>query len=99
MDETAPVPVENLDDETLGMHYAGADDWVVINAGSWGWVHADLSVGVGHMVVSRALADRPELLCRRLVHTVLLNFLSENRMEGWGCCTRRACCGRIERCS
>ncbi len=54
--------------------YAGAGAWVTIQLGSWGHAHVDLAGGQAHGVLSRELAQRPDLVSQCLLNTILLNF-------------------------
>lgn len=65
-----PVPDE-LFDRIL---YTGHSDWLSIRLDTWGHCHVDLSAGRAVAVLAPQLADRPDLVGRCLLNTVITNF-------------------------
>lgn len=69
-----PVP----DDLMAYLQYAGDGDWVHLRAGQWGNAFADLGRGRATVLLTPALAARPDLFSQCLLNTILLNFFLGN---------------------
>jgi hypothetical protein len=68
---TSPLP-ENLFDHT---QYSGHADWLAIQLGSWGHCQVDLAGKQALAVLAPELAERPALVSRYLLNTIITNFL------------------------
>lgn len=69
--ETGPLP-KNLFDHIL---YSGHGGWLVMQLGAWGLCHVDLASKRALALLASELAERPALVSRYLLNTVLTNFL------------------------
>jgi hypothetical protein len=56
------------------INYAGEAHWLNLQLASWGNCFIDLEAGAATAVLSRSLCERPQLLSRCLLNTVLNNF-------------------------
>jgi len=72
--EPSPPP-ERLIDQ---VDYTGADDWLSIRLGAWGDCLVDMKRAEAHAVLSSSLAERPDLICRVLLNTILNNFCTRH---------------------
>lgn len=64
-------PPEDLFDV---INYTGEANWLNLQLASWGNCFIDLEAGAATAVLSRSLCERPQLLSRCLLNTVLNNF-------------------------
>jgi hypothetical protein len=60
------------------VHYAGADDWLLIDLSEWGHCFVDMKRGEAHAILSSALAEKPQLVCQVLLNTILNNFATRH---------------------
>ena len=60
------------------MRYAGAEDWLWINAHEWGTCFVNMNRCQGYAVLSSSLAENPEQVCQLFVNTILNNFLTRH---------------------
>jgi hypothetical protein len=68
--DPGPVPDELMD----LIQYTGDADWLSMQLGAWGRCHVDLSAARAVAVLAPQLADRPDLIARCLLNTVITNF-------------------------
>lgn len=75
----ARIPPEPPDGNLVPqLWYSGTDTWIMIHAGGWGHAYADLARRQAKLVLAPELADRPGLVSRGLLNTVLLNLCLGN---------------------
>ena len=60
------------------MRYAGAEDWLWINAHEWGTCFVNMNRCEAYAVLSSSLAENPEQVCQLFVNTILNNFLTRH---------------------
>lgn len=66
---------DNLGDS---IQYTGYNDWLFIQIGKWGLCYIDLNEKRALAILSHQLANRPDLVSRYLINTILTNFLIAN---------------------
>jgi hypothetical protein len=70
-DSPGPLP-ENLANQ---IQYTGYADWLAMHLGPWGHCQIDLAGKQALAVLAPELADKPALVSRYLLNTILTNFL------------------------
>lgn len=70
-DSLGPLP-ENLANQ---IQYTGYADWLTMHLGPWGHCQVDLAGKQALAVLAPELADKPALVSRYLLNTILTNFL------------------------
>lgn len=71
-------PGEAPDDLMQRITYTGDAAWLMWQLDGWGQVHVNLARGQATAVITPELAQRPDLIARCLLNTILLNFFIAN---------------------
>ncbi len=69
-----PAPEDLMD----RIAYAGEADWLDMQLGAWGRCHVDLRGLRAVLILAPPLAERPDLVSRCVMNTILLNLLTRS---------------------